>query len=375
MTSLGTVLGVGVLVLVIGLTGSASAQIGERFNMLESTQVTVSLTPDPVREFSPGFPTDVERRVGQVDGVVSAGLTGVLFDGKGRLSTLPPSDTGESMQAPVLAVTGGLFDVARVDMAAGRPWDSFVEETGQRVAVVGPTVADRLGLHEPATRQVIYIGGVPFTVAGVIRQVERRPDLLSAVAIPLSTAAQIWGVEGRPSQTELVVEVRPGAASVVGDQLPIALRPDQPDLYAVSLPPDPASLRENVIGDLSILLLLLAGVSVVVGMVGITNTTFMAVMERTGEIGVRRALGARPGHIAWQFLIEAGLLGLMGGVVGTSAGTVGVVAICVIRQWTAVIPWALSIAGPALGLVTGIVAGLHPARQASRIEPIEALRA
>ena len=110
-------------------------------------------------------------------------------------------------------------------------------------------------------------------------------------------------------------------------------------------------------------------VCLIVGMIGIANTTIVAVIERTGEIGLRRAMGAQPRHIAAQFLLEAAVLGGLGGLVGTSLGVVAVVAICAALTWTAVVPPLLVVAGPLVGLVAGTLAGIYPSLRASRLEP------
>lgn len=100
----------------------------------------------------------------------------------------------------------------------------------------------------------------------------------------------------------------------------------------------------------------------------------MSVLERTGEIGLRRALGARARHITLQFLAESGVLGALGGIVGTSLGVVTVVGVAVARDWTPVVHPATAATAPVAGLVTGVLAGLYPAWRASRIQPAEALR-
>ena len=120
--------------------------------------------------------------------------------------------------------------------------------------------------------------------------------------------------------------------------------------------------------------LLLAIVSLVVGAIGIANVTLVTVMERTGEIGLRRAVGARRRHIAIQFLGESAVIGLVGGVIGASIGLIIVVSVSAIKNWTPVLdPW-MPLAAPLLGAVVGLVAGLYPAIRAARLEPVEALR-
>jgi putative ABC transport system permease protein len=118
----------------------------------------------------------------------------------------------------------------------------------------------------------------------------------------------------------------------------------------------------------------LAAICLVVGAVGIANTTLVAVLERTGEIGLRRALGARPRHITAQFLTESTALGALGGLIGTSVGVAVVVATALARHWTAVLePYAV-LPAPLIGALVGFAAGLYPALRAARIEPLDALR-
>ena len=120
--------------------------------------------------------------------------------------------------------------------------------------------------------------------------------------------------------------------------------------------------------------LVLAAVCLVIGAVGIANTTLVAVMERVPEIGLRRAVGARGRHVAGQFLAESATLGLLGGILGTCVGLLVVAGVSFSRGWTAILPAGLALAAPAIGLVTGLLAGVYPALRAAAIEPAEALR-
>ncbi len=133
-------------------------------------------------------------------------------------------------------------------------------------------------------------------------------------------------------------------------------------------------MRTEVSQDLDQLFLLLSVICLFIGTLGIANTTLVSVLERTGEIGLRRSLGARSRHITSQFLVESGMLGAIGGLVGTSLGVLSVVTVALVRDWTPVVHPTTVAAAPAIGLATGLLAGLYPAWRASRIQPVEALR-
>ena len=139
-------------------------------------------------------------------------------------------------------------------------------------------------------------------------------------------------------------------------------------------PSSPQTLQSEVSGDLQGLFLILALVSLLIGAVGIANTTLVAVLERTEEIGLRRAVGARPRHIAAQFLAESTALGTLGGLVGTCIGVATVVIFAALKDWTAILNPAYTLPAPLIGSVVGLLAGAYPALRAARISPLAALR-
>ncbi|GGY32691.1 hypothetical protein GCM10010299_43850 [Streptomyces tanashiensis] len=172
----------------------------------------------------------------------------------------------------------------------------------------------------------------------------------------------------------MLVSTRLGAAIQVAQASPMALDPAHPQYFKAIPPPDPRSLRGKVTGDLDQLFLLLAAIGVFLAAVAIASTTLVAVLERTSEIGLRRALGARGRHITAQFLTESATSGALGGLVGTCLGTLTVVGVAIARDWTPVIHSMTVTTAPAIGLATGLPAGLYPAWRPSRITPVEALR-
>lgn len=382
LTALGTVLGVGSFVAVLGLTATLSAQIDGRFNVLTATEVTVEDVAARQYEFAgPGFPADAERRLRDaVAGVRDAGVMWtVRLDPATTVGALPPAGGAGSPQGggptgiAVVAASPGAVAALVPTLREGRLYDDFAERSHGRVVLIGGGLAERLGITTLATRPALYIGREPFTVAGIVEDVERRPENLLSVLVPRATAEELWGPPP-PGAASMLIATELGAARQVAGLAPLALRPDHPEYLKAVPPPDPRALRSAVTSDLSALFLLLAGICLVIGAVGIANTTLVAVLERTAEIGLRRALGARGRHISAQFLTESALLGALGGLVGTSLGELTVVAVALVRDWTPVIHPATVAAAPLAGLATGLLAGLHPAWRAARIEPAEALR-
>ncbi|MFC7221261.1 ABC transporter permease [Streptomyces polyrhachis] len=374
LTALGTVLGVGTFVAILGLTATTSSQIDSRFNALTATEVTVqSAVEDADQLTGPVFPADADARMGRVNGVRAAGVYWTVRNElAASVRSAPVAGGVEGERIDVVAASPGVLRAAAVTLVEGRTYDEGTDRHA-RVAVIGAGTAARLGITTLETNPALFIGDVPFTVVGIVGDVERKADLLLSVVVPRRTAEEVWGPAGA-GDAQMLVATELGAARQVAAETAVALRPDHPEYLKSVPPPDPRKLRGNVSSDLGQLFLLLAGICLVIGAVGIANTTLVAVLERTGEIGLRRALGARARHITAQFLAESGALGALGGLVGTSLGTLTVVGVAMARDWTPVLHPATVAAAPLIGLATGLAAGLYPAWRASRIQPVEALR-
>ncbi len=239
------------------------------------------------------------------------------------------------------------------------------------MVVLGRNAAARLGITSLDQQPAIFIGDRLYQVSGLIRSVERQPALLGSLTIPDGTARREFALRA-PASVQIETEI--GAVELVVRQAPRALSPSDPQLLRVAAPPDPETLRAGVENDLNALFLLLGGVSLLVGALGIANVTLVSVLERVGEIGLRRALGAARRHIAAQFLVESTVMGLLGGIAGASLGTLVVVAVSASRTWTPVLdPW-LPLAAPLAGALIGLLSGTYPSLRAAAMEPVEALR-
>jgi len=267
-----------------------------------------------------------------------------------------------------------------LSLAAGSSLTAYENDTRQHVALIDTGTATALGIAAArlASQPAVFVGGVAYTVVGIYGSARRVVTDSSAMLIPEDTALADFGNPqpgiGNQDEAQMVVATRIGAAREVARQIAAAELPSDPDRLVVTSPPSPQSLQGEVSGDLTGLFLIFALVSLLIGAVGIANTSLVAVLERTGEIGLRRAVGARPRHIAVQFLAESAALGTLGGLVGTCVGVGTVVIFAAAKDWTAVLNPAYTLPAPLIGTVVGLLAGAYPALRAARTSPLAALR-
>ena len=374
LTVLGTVIGVGALVATLGLSKTASGQISGRFDALSATDVVVSPS---VRGGGAGglvLPWDAESRLRRLNGVAAAGSLADV-DVRGALvSSVPINDplAAGAIQLPMKAASPGLFKAVHAQLAAGRLFDAGHSQRADRVLVLGPNSAQRLGITRLDQQPAVFIGDRLYAVIGLLKSVSRQAGLLGSAIMPEGTARREFGLQA-PALAQ--IETRIGAVDLIANQAPGALSPSDPGLLKVTAPPSPSLLRGAVKKDLNALFLLLGAVSLLAGAIGIANVTLVSVLERVGEIGLRRALGAGRHHIAAQFLLESTVIGLAGGALGASLGTLVIVGVSATKTWTPVLdPW-VPFAAPLLGALIGLLAGTYPSMRAASLEPVEALRA
>lgn len=366
LTVMGTLVGVSAVVIVLGLTATANAQIAETFSAQSSTMVTAEL--DALS--GPGrFADGAETRVAAIDGVEAAGIVSAL-----ALSdepTVHPGGTVGGVDAPrVSGVTPGYFDVVGAPLTQGR----FIDEAlaTQPVAVIGERAAARLGIVDVSHQTLIKLGNQRFLVIGILGTPQR--DHVSAGDIMLAQPFVREWLSVDDYVEQLLVTTQLGAGESTARQIPTAANPFQPNRVIAHYPERPRVVDDAVSADLRLLFLLLAAVSIVVASLGITNVALMSVMERRREIGLRRALGARRSHIVSQFLFEAAILGSLGGAAGGAFGQFVVIGVSIARDWTPTLDPTLTIGSAPIGLVVGVLAGLYPAIRAATVQPLEALR-
>jgi putative ABC transport system permease protein len=219
----------------------------------------------------------------------------------------------------------------------------------------------------------IWAGGMWFYVTGILNKDTYAPEIDSAVLVGFPAAEKYLHFDGHPSQIYVRTVDTQAATTRVDSLLGAQANPENPGQVDDSQPSDALTARADAQGALDTLFLGLGAVALLVGAIGVANIMVISVLERRSEIGLRRALGATRGQIRAQFLAEAVLLSLAGGVIGVIAGAAATAAYARVHGETVVIPAQAWAGGLAAALLIGALAGLLPAIRAARLPPTQAL--
>ena len=275
----------------------------------------------------------------------------------------------DSNALTVQAASLGLLQTTGDTLSQGR----FLSAATARepVAVLGALAAQRLGIDRVFSGERIWLGNQWFYVAGILTPAVLAPGIDTSVLVGYPAAETYLGADGHPST--VYVRAQTSQVNAVQSLLAAAASPQAPSQVDVSQPSQALVARADAQSALNGLFLGLGAVALLVGAVGVANIMIISVLERRSEIGLRRALGATKGHIRIQFLAEAILLAVTGGVAGVAAGALATAVYASVKGWAIVIPATAWAGGIGAALAIGAIAGLLPALRAARMSPTQAL--
>ncbi len=384
LTTLGIIIGVASVIVMSGIGSGASKQIENQISSLGTNQLTIFPGSANVGGRRGGFgsaPPLTEKDLR----AVRDGVTGVMA-ASGELGGQASVVVGNANWATRVQGVGAEIELVREwPVEKGRFFDAREASSGSKLAVLGATVARELfGAADPLG-STIRINNSPFTVVGILSEKGQAggQDQDDVIMVPISTArSRLVGRLGAPDQIgALLVKVDPRYdIGEVQQDIERVLRerrrigPDKDNNFIIRNFAEFLETRNAAAQTLGMLLAATAAISLVVGGIGIMNIMLVSVTERTREIGLRMAIGARGGDILGQFLTEAVLLCLVGGLIGLTLGAAVAAGLAAAFGWPVYISPFVVVVAIAASATVGIVFGYVPARRASRLNPIEALR-
>jgi putative ABC transport system permease protein len=365
LSALGIAIGVAAIVAVLGLSSSASAGLLNEISAL-GTNLLVVENGQTLTGATAELPKAAPAMIGRIDGVSEVEQTGSVSGDVYRSPLIPAIDSND---IAVDAASLGLLRTVGTAIAQG----SFLNAATARepVAVLGAAAAQRLGIDRVYSGERIWVDHMWLYVAGILKPAVLASTIDSSVLVGYPAAERYLGFDGHPSS--IYVRAQDGKVDGVHSLLAATANPQSPGQVDVSLPSAALVARADAQGAFNGLFLGLGAVALLVGAVGVANIMIISVLERRSEIGLRRALGATKGHIRVQFLAEAVLLAVIGGVAGVGAGALCTAVYASSKHELVVVPALAWAGGIGAAVLIGAVAGLWPALRAARMSPTQAL--
>jgi putative ABC transport system permease protein len=378
LSALGIAVGVAAVVAVLGLSASSQAGLVNELSQLGTNLLTVhngqTLSGEPAE-----LPLAAPSMIARIGPVTAVDDTATVGNIPAYRSPLIPSINTNALSVEATSQT--LPHTVGTSIAQGRFLNAATAR--QPVAVLGATTSGRMGIDRIYPRERIWVGCVTaspgtstrcgrwFYLVGILKHAVLAPEIDTSVLIGYPAAEHYLRFDGHPS--EIYLRTDDGQVNAVHDLLAATANPEYPNQVNVARPSDALVAEADAKGTLDSLFLGLGAVSLLVGAIGVGNVMLIGVLERRSEIGLRRALGATKGHIRMQFLTEAMLLALLGGVVGVAVGAAATALYAHTQHWATVIPTLAWAGGLASSLAIGAIAGLLPAIRAARMTPTQAL--
>lgn len=370
LTALGISIGIASLISIQGITEANQAEARAEIDALGSDFlfITAGTGITEEAELLPYAAAMLDTHIDALEHVAAL----YPVDARARRNELIPEVQTGGITVSAISSSGlDLLEPVNGSVALGRFHDATsVEVPG---VVLGSLAAERLGIRHLVGHPTIDISGHRFAVIGVLNEFETiNTDLNRTVIVGLPVAEDLFDTADTPGA--IYAQVPPEQLDDVRDLIPAQANPAAPGEVAVSRPTEALEIREVIDETFARILQALALIVLAVGGIGIANIMVISVMERRGEIGLRRSLGATRKHIASQFILESTMLSLLGGGLGVATGVAVVLGYAQFKGFDAILPWGWMSVGVAAAFVLGALAGLYPAWRASRLDPAEAVR-
>ena len=385
LTMLGIVIGVGAVIAMVSIGEGAKAAVAQRVATIGTNVILVlpgSTTSSGVRGGNGGAVT-----LTVADGADLKKRIPLLRDtGWGKRDVMQIVNGNKNWNGTVNGVSPSYLTIRDWSFLSGGPFTQQDTDTAARVALVGQTIVDNLfDAGEEPVGSVIRIKNVPFRIIGVLApkgQSAQGADQDDIVFIPFTTAERkVFGTQFLGSVGALFASTeRTDDLGPAVEQIREVLRqrhrlqPHQEDDFFIRTQVDIGKVQEGTSETMTIMLFTIASISLLVGGIGIMNILLVSVTERTREIGVCMAVGAKRRHIMVQFLIEAMTISLVGGCLGIVLGVLGARVMTVVAGWPTIISANIVAGAFIFSLAVGLFFGLYPANKAARLNPIDALR-
>jgi putative ABC transport system permease protein len=386
LTMLGIIIGVAAVVVMVAVGSGARDRIAAQIRSLGAN--LISINPGSALMRSVRLGSGAAPRLSEADALaIELEIPGVVAVAPQLYARAQFTVGASNWASGIRGVTPGYFTAREWAVTAGREMTPEDNSRAAKVVLLGTTMRDKLFGEADPIGTTVRIRDVPFTVIGLLDRKGQSvwgDDQDDVALVPLTTARQQFVGISRASPRmvhNITVKFAEGASAEdtmasIGDLLRQRhrLQPDQEESFLVSNLAEAADVEETATRVLSLLLAAVASVSLVVGGIGIMNIMLVTVTERTREIGLRLAVGARQRDVLAQFLVESVTLALLGGVLGTIVGIAAAAAIAALVQWHVIIDLGALLLAVSVAGTVGVFFGYYPARKAARLDPIVALR-
>jgi putative ABC transport system permease protein len=386
LTMLGILIGITAVILTVGLGNGAKAEVRDQINELGTNLLVVS--PGSSTDSSGirgGFGSSSTLTIGDADAIADPKVAPDVQAVAATATTSVSLTNGDTNWTTTLTgTTPSWAEVRSRDVTSGRFITEKDQDGAAAVVVLGPDTASELFTTGNPVGQYVTYNGSKLKVIGVLEELSSSDDTANndlAIA-PFSTYSErLVGGSARDSVSSIYVKATSEAALSAAYQETNAMllnlhgvtNPDDAD-FSIATQESILTAATSVDKTMTVMLAGIAVISLLVGGIGVMNIMLVSVTERIREIGLRKALGARPRSIRRQFLVEASVLGFAGGVLGVLLGVVGAVVLPALTDTRVILSLTASLAAIAMAIGIGVIFGVYPASRAARLAPIDALR-